>query len=211
MSSDGDSDLTPGTVVVTGNASGLAQDVTVGRHRLLADEPTAGGGTDTGPNPYDLLLAALGSCTSMTLALYARRKRWPLEAVTVRLRHSKIHAADCAECDTREGLVDHITSTERYHWLGHSTTISARGCWRSRTSAPCTARSSPRSTSRRAWFEVAALTLREPALQDDLLQRREVSEHQLAQPFADARHRLSVPAHVGKGDPRDDRLGQTDR
>jgi putative redox protein len=97
-----------GTVIVTGDASGLAQDITVDRHRLSADEPLAAGGTDAGPSPYDLLLCALGSCTSMTLALYARRKQWPLRAVTVRLRHSKIHAADCETCETREGQLDHI-------------------------------------------------------------------------------------------------------
>jgi uncharacterized OsmC-like protein len=96
------------TVIVTGSASGLAQDITVGRHRLTADEPISEGGTDTGPNPYDLLLAALGSCTSITLALYARRKQWPLRAVTVRLRHSKIHAEDCGTCETPHGLLDRI-------------------------------------------------------------------------------------------------------
>ncbi len=80
----------------------------MGPHRISADEPTAAGGTDTGPNPYDLLLAALGSCTSMTVAMYARRKQWPLQAVTVRLRHSKIHAADCESCETQEGLLDRI-------------------------------------------------------------------------------------------------------
>jgi putative redox protein len=98
----------PRTVTVQGAASGFAQEITVGKHRLSGDEPISEGGTDTGPNPYDLLLAALGSCTSMTVAMYARRKRWPLEAVTVRLRHSKIHAADCESCETREGLLDHI-------------------------------------------------------------------------------------------------------
>lgn len=98
----------PRIVTVRGSASGFAQEVTVGRHRLSADEPVSAGGTDTGPNPYDLLLAALGSCTSMTIALYARRKGWPLEAVAVRLRHSRIHAADCASCETRDGLLDHI-------------------------------------------------------------------------------------------------------
>lgn len=105
--------MTPGavqarTVIVTGDAAGLAQEIIVGRHRLPADEPVDDGGTDTGPSPYDLLLAALGACTSMTLALYARRKQWPLQAVTVHLRHSKIHAADCAACETREGRLDRI-------------------------------------------------------------------------------------------------------
>ena len=95
-------------MIVAGSAAGLAQEITVGRHRLSADEPVTEGGTDTGPNPYDLLLAALGACTSMTLALYARRKQWPLRAVTVRLRHSRIHAADCESCETREGMLDHI-------------------------------------------------------------------------------------------------------
>jgi uncharacterized OsmC-like protein len=98
----------PRTVTVHGDAAGFAQEISVGRHRLAGDEPTSAGGTDTGPTPYDLLLAALGSCTSMTLALYARRKQWPLQAVTVRLRHSRVHAADCASCETKEGLLDHI-------------------------------------------------------------------------------------------------------
>ncbi len=95
-------------VTVSGSAAGLAQRISVGRHRLTGDEPTSAGGTDTGPNPYDLLLAALGSCTSMTITLYARRKQWPLDSVTVRLRHSKIHAADCESCETKEGWLDHI-------------------------------------------------------------------------------------------------------
>jgi putative redox protein len=86
----------------------LAQEIRVGRHLLPADEPVEAGGTDTGPNPYDLLLAALGACTSMTLRLYADRKAWPLEQVSVRLHHDKIHAADCAECETREGKIDRI-------------------------------------------------------------------------------------------------------
>jgi putative redox protein len=94
--------------MVSGSAAGFAQEITVGPHRLSGDEPTAVGGTDTGPNPYDLLLAALGSCTSMTVAMYAQRKQWPLRAVTVRLRHSKIHAADCESCETKEGRLDRI-------------------------------------------------------------------------------------------------------
>jgi uncharacterized OsmC-like protein len=95
-------------VVVRGRADGFAQVIHAGRHRLAADEPVSAGGTDAGPSPYDFLLAALGACTSMTVALYARRKAWPLEDVTVHLRHSKIYSADCAECETREGLLDRI-------------------------------------------------------------------------------------------------------
>jgi len=97
-----------GSVVVRGSAAGFAQEIHAGPHRLHADEPASAGGTDTGPSPYDLLLAALGACTSMTVAMYARRKAWPLDEVTVHLRHSKIHAADCAECETREGMLDRI-------------------------------------------------------------------------------------------------------
>jgi uncharacterized OsmC-like protein len=95
-------------VVVRGNAAGFAQEIFAGSHRLSADEAQAVGGADTGPSPYDLLLAALGSCTSMTVAMYARRKGWPLERVTIRLRHSKIYASDCAECETKEGKIDRI-------------------------------------------------------------------------------------------------------
>jgi uncharacterized OsmC-like protein len=96
------------SVVVTSTAASLAQDIVVGRHRLTADEPEVAGGTDRGAGPYDLLLAALGACTSMTLSLYARRKQWPLVRVIVRLRHTKIDAIDCATCETRDGMVDHI-------------------------------------------------------------------------------------------------------
>lgn len=95
-------------VIVHGDAKGFAQQISVGEHRLTADEPIAEGGTDTGPNPYDLLLSALGACTSMTIALYTRRKQWPLDSVTVALSHAKIHAEDCADCETREGLLDSI-------------------------------------------------------------------------------------------------------
>lgn len=98
----------PGTVIVEGASSRFAQEVIAGAHRLRADEPVSAGGTDTGPSPYDFLLVALGACTSMTIKLYAERKQWPVEHVTVRLRHFKIHAADCAECETRVGKVDRI-------------------------------------------------------------------------------------------------------
>ncbi len=99
---------TTGTVVVRSTGVGFAQDVELGSHCLRADEPIDVGGQDTGPSPYDLLLAALGACTSMTLKLYADRKRWPLERVLVRLSHAKIHARDCADCETRDGKLDRI-------------------------------------------------------------------------------------------------------
>ena len=92
----------PGLVIVRGAADGFAQEIIAGAHHLRSDEPTSAGGTGTGPTPYDLFLAALGSCTSMTLAIYARRKKWPLEGVTVRLRHSRVHAKDCADCETKD-------------------------------------------------------------------------------------------------------------
>ena len=100
--------LRPREVVVEGSAGGFAQVIAVGGHALTADEPVEAGGTDTGPGPYDLLLAALGSCTSMTVAAYARRKNWPLETVRVRLRHSRVHAADCESCETKVGWLDRI-------------------------------------------------------------------------------------------------------
>jgi putative redox protein len=99
----------PGVVLVEETGRGrFEQAVAVGPHRLLADEPVELGGSGAGPGPYDLLLAALGACTSMTLRLYAERKGLALGRVRVTLRHRKIHAADCAECETREGKLDEI-------------------------------------------------------------------------------------------------------
>lgn len=100
--------MTSPDVIVRGDAAAFAQEIAVGRHKLTADEPIEVGGQDTGPSPYDLLLAALGSCTSMTISLYARTKKWPLENVTVNLWHSKIHAADCRDCETKVGKIDRI-------------------------------------------------------------------------------------------------------
>ena len=100
-----------GVVVVTENGHGpYGQDVTIGSHTLLADEPEPVG-HDTGPAPYDLLLASLGACTSMTLRMYAERKKWPLEKVTVSLRHERIHARDCEACETETGQLDRIDRT----------------------------------------------------------------------------------------------------
>jgi len=96
------------SVIVRGGATGFAQEIETGQHRLAADEPVEAAGTDTGPSPYELLLAALGACTSMTISMYARRKQWPLGGVTVRLQHARIHAQDCAECETKEGMLDRI-------------------------------------------------------------------------------------------------------
>jgi uncharacterized OsmC-like protein/alpha/beta superfamily hydrolase len=99
----------PRNVVVreTGNGK-FQQMVSIGPHQMLADEPIAAGGEDTGPGPYDFLLAGLGACTSMTMRMYADRKSLPLERVTVTLKHSKIHAEDCAECETKAGMLDQI-------------------------------------------------------------------------------------------------------
>jgi len=113
MSADASQDpvlaVEPGWVKVVETGEGKFSEYLLdGRHRYLADEPVSAGGNDRGPNPYELLLMALGACTAMTLRLYAARKQWPLARIAVRLRHSKIHAADCAECETREGRIDRI-------------------------------------------------------------------------------------------------------
>lgn len=95
-------------VTVTETGSGTyTQEITAGRHRFIADEPLPVGG-DEGPNPYDLVLAGLGACTSMTVRMYAKRKGWPLEQVRVTLRHSRIHAKDCEACETTKGMIDQI-------------------------------------------------------------------------------------------------------
>ena len=95
-------------VIVHGDAKGFAQKIDVGVHHLEADEPVSYGGTDSAPTPYDFILAALGSCTSMTIGLYARKRSWPVEKITVSLWHSKIHAMDCDDCETKEGRIDRI-------------------------------------------------------------------------------------------------------
>ena len=95
-------------VVTESDARPYGQRITAGGHQLVADEPAAIGGADSGPTPYDLLLAGLGACTAITVRMYADRKGWPLRQTTVRLRHQRIHAKDCADCETRTGQMDQI-------------------------------------------------------------------------------------------------------
>lgn len=100
----------PGTVVVAETGQGrFANAVSIGgRHAMLADEPESYGGTDTGPTPYELLMAGLGACKTMTMRMYAQRNRYPMEQARVTLKHDKIHAEDCAECETEDGRIDRI-------------------------------------------------------------------------------------------------------
>ncbi|MCW8835723.1 MAG: alpha/beta fold hydrolase [Rhodospirillales bacterium] len=109
----------PGDVSVIETGKGMfANLVSIGgRHTLLADEPESHGGTDTGPSPYDYLLTALGACTAMTIRMYAEHKKLPLERTSVTLRHSKIHAEDCAACETKTGKVDRIEREIRIEGL----------------------------------------------------------------------------------------------
>jgi uncharacterized OsmC-like protein/fermentation-respiration switch protein FrsA (DUF1100 family) len=104
-----DEQIEGGIVLVRETGGGkLQQEIMSGPHRFLADEPVKAGGLDSGPGPYDLLLASLGACTSMTLRLYAENKKLPLQRVSVRLTHNKIHAEDCLNCETKEGMIDRI-------------------------------------------------------------------------------------------------------
>jgi putative redox protein len=100
---------TPGTVTVTETGRGkFTQEVTVGSHRLVADEPASYGGDDAEPSPYDLLVAALGACTAMTVRPYSDARQLPLEHVVVRLKHDKVHAEACAECEIQDRKIDRI-------------------------------------------------------------------------------------------------------
>jgi uncharacterized OsmC-like protein/alpha/beta superfamily hydrolase len=102
-------------VVVTGSeAHPFGQRIIAGGHQLVADEPAVIGGADSGPTPYDLLLAGLGACTAITVRMYADRKGWPLRQLTVRLRHSRIHAIDCLDCETKNGQLDQIERELRF-------------------------------------------------------------------------------------------------
>lgn len=96
----------PVTVRIT--PDGYTSQVSAGEHELLADEPASVGGADKGPSPYELLLASLGACTTMTLRMYADRKGWPLPTVTVELNHYRVHAKDCEDCESDEGMISRI-------------------------------------------------------------------------------------------------------
>ncbi len=96
-------------ITVSETAQGkYTQEIFMGTHVLIADEPIEIGGNDLGPSPYDYLLAALGACTSMTLRMYADLKKLPLTKVIVRLQHEKIYANDCSDCENKNSRVDHI-------------------------------------------------------------------------------------------------------
>lgn len=107
-----DPSVASGEVLVRGGPSGFTNEIRTDHHALVADEPEPAG-DDRGPDPYELLLAALGACTSMTLRMYADRKQWPLEKVSVVVTHAKIHATDCADCETRTGQIDRFDRTLR--------------------------------------------------------------------------------------------------
>ena len=94
--------------VIVHSLGNLRHEIDAGAHTFYADEPADAGGDDAGPTPYDLLLGALGTCTSMTLLMYARRKSWPLEDVEVRLSYQRDYARDCEECDTKPVQIDQI-------------------------------------------------------------------------------------------------------
>ena len=105
---DGRPKVADGEVLVMEDDRTFAQDVFTDRHHLRADEPAGYGGTDSGPSPYEYLLAGLGACTAMTVRMYAKHKSLALDRVSVTLRHDKIHAEDCQDCETREGRIDRI-------------------------------------------------------------------------------------------------------
>ena len=106
--------LEPGAVRVTEAGVGnYTQIATNGRHEWAADEPESVGGHDAGPNPYELLSASLAACATITMRMYADRKGWPLEGVSVDVKHDRIHAKDCEDCETKQGMIDRLEKTIR--------------------------------------------------------------------------------------------------
>ena len=103
-----DTPLNEYAVLVKVGPEALTADVQAGRHTWLVDEPTAVGGLDRGPTPYDLLLSALGACTAITLRLYASHKQWPLEGIEVRLRHGRVHEQDCEKCEDPGHMLEQV-------------------------------------------------------------------------------------------------------
>lgn len=112
MSSNNHSPHLDAEVIIHGDGVSYTQEVFAGSHQIAADEPVSAGGTGSGPGPYEFLLTALGSCTSIAVTMYARRKNWPLSEVTVWLRHSKFYAPDCA--DSREAIIDQVSRDIRF-------------------------------------------------------------------------------------------------
>lgn len=111
----GDNGQAEFTVYGTITSDNYKAEIDASGHRLIADEPTDLGGTDTGPDPYALLLSSLAACTLMTLVMYSQRKEWPLESAEVELSHERIHAADCADCESKEGKVSRIRRQLTFH------------------------------------------------------------------------------------------------
>lgn len=106
-------------VSVESASSDFLENISVGQHRLQADEPVSAGGQDAAPSPYELLLAALGACKVVTLRMYAKRKGWPLQRVQINLSHSRVHAEDCISCEGTGSLIDQIDVELKL--LGHLT------------------------------------------------------------------------------------------
>lgn len=116
--------LEHGEVLIRERDRAFTRDIYAENHRLVGDEPVSYGGRDLGPNPYEFLLSALGSCTSMTIRMYANRKNIPLENIEIKLTHSRIHGEDCQECESHEGMIDVI---KKEIWLEGALNDEQRG------------------------------------------------------------------------------------